>query len=91
MSKQKCAFFDRDGVINEDKSYVYKKEDFVFCEGLFSLLHTLKSAGYLLVVITNQSGIARGYYTESDLAILHAYMQDCLIEKIGRASCRERV
>ncbi|TLD96156.1 D-glycero-beta-D-manno-heptose 1,7-bisphosphate 7-phosphatase [Helicobacter jaachi] len=79
----KCAFFDRDGVINKDLGYVYRIEDFVFCDGLFELLQTLKAQDYLLLVITNQSGIARGLYTESHLHTLHTYMQQCLQDKLG--------
>ncbi len=82
---QKCAFFDRDGVINKDNGYVYKIEDFFFNDGLFELLKLLKSKNYLLLVITNQSGIARGYYSEADLAKLHQFMQDSIKEKTGFA------
>ncbi|AAP78131.1 HAD family hydrolase [Helicobacter hepaticus] len=80
---QKCAFFDRDGVINQDNGYVYKIKDFIFCDGLFALLETLKAQNYLLLVITNQSGIARGYYNESDLNTLHQYMQERLKAQLG--------
>lgn len=80
---QKCAFFDRDGVINEDVGYVYRAQDFVFCDGLFELLCLLKKRDYLLLVITNQSGIARGYYTQDDLLTLHEYMQNTLHQKLG--------
>lgn len=80
---QKCAFFDRDGVINQDNGYVYKIEDFIFCDGLFELLETLKAQHYLLLVITNQSGIARGFYSESDLNALHQYMQESLKARLG--------
>ena len=86
---QKCAFFDRDGVINEDLGYVYKQKDFIFCDGLFELLATLKKQDYLLLVMTNQSGIARGYYTQEDLFILHQYMQDTLTHKLG--FCFDRI
>lgn len=86
---QKCAFFDRDGVINEDLGYVYKQKDFIFCDGLFELLKTLKKQNYLLLVMTNQSGIARGYYTQEDLFILHQYMQDTLTHKLG--FCFDRI
>ena len=86
---QKCAFFDRDDVINEDLGYVYKQKDFIFCDGLFELLATLKKQDYLLLVMTNQSGIARGYYTQEDLFILHQYMQDTLTHKLG--FCFDRI
>ncbi|RDU58974.1 D-glycero-alpha-D-manno-heptose-1,7-bisphosphate 7-phosphatase [Helicobacter marmotae] len=80
---KKCAFFDRDGVINQDLGYVYKAEDFIFNQGLFELLDTLKKQDYLLLVITNQSGIARGYYTEDELIALHNHMQQCLRNTLG--------
>lgn len=80
---QKCAFFDRDGVINKDLGYVYRVEDFVFCDGLFEILPTLKEQGYILIVITNQSGIARGYYTQAQLEALHSYMQQCIMDRLG--------
>ena len=86
---QKCAFFDRDGVINEDVGYVSKQKDFIFCDGLFELLKTLKKQDYLLLVMTNQSGIARGYYTQEDLFTLHQYMQDTLTHKLG--FCFDRI
>lgn len=81
---QKCAFFDRDGVINENgKGYTYKIEDFIFCDGIFELLADLKKQGYLLLVITNQSGIERGLYTQQDMEILHNFMQEQLRKKLG--------
>ncbi|MDR2790513.1 MAG: D-glycero-beta-D-manno-heptose 1,7-bisphosphate 7-phosphatase [Campylobacteraceae bacterium] len=70
----KAIFLDRDGVINEDRGYVYKPENFVFKEHIFELLQTCAANGYLLFIVTNQSGIARGYYTESDFLELTEYM-----------------
>ncbi|WP_395001772.1 D-glycero-alpha-D-manno-heptose-1,7-bisphosphate 7-phosphatase [uncultured Helicobacter sp.] len=83
LSPRKCAFFDRDGVINRDYGYVYRQEDFVFNDGIFTLLEFLKSHNFLLIVVTNQSGIARGYYTQRDMQALHSFMQARLVEQLG--------
>ena len=76
---QKAVFLDRDGVINVDKSYVYKQEDFEFCEGVFEALQHFKRLGYLLIIVTNQSGIGRGYYREEDFQSLSAWMKQELL------------
>ena len=70
----KAAFLDRDGVINVDKDYLYRIEDFEYEKGALKGLQALQDAGYLLVIITNQSGIARGYYTEEDYKTLEEWM-----------------
>ncbi len=72
--KQKAVFLDRDGTINVEKDYLYKIEDFQFLPGVIEALQLLQSSGYLLIIITNQSGIARGYYTEDDYAKLNNWM-----------------
>jgi len=72
----KAVFLDRDGVINEDKGYVYRIEDFVFIDGIFEKLKKYQDEGYLLIVVTNQSGIGRGYYTQEDFEKLTKYMLD---------------
>jgi D-glycero-D-manno-heptose 1,7-bisphosphate phosphatase len=74
MSLRRAAFLDRDGVLNEDRGYVYRSEDFVWLPGVFDALRRLQQADYALVVVTNQSGIARGFYTPEDLAALHHHM-----------------
>lgn len=71
---KKAIFLDRDGVINIEKDYLYKIEDFEFIDGLFDALRYLQSLGFLLFIITNQSGIGRGYYKEEDLKILTNWM-----------------
>ena len=72
--QNKTVFLDRDGVINVDHGYVYRTQDFDFIDGVFDACHTLQNQGYSLVVVTNQSGIARGYYTENDFIKLDDWM-----------------
>ncbi|MDR6550558.1 HAD family hydrolase [Paenibacillus qinlingensis] len=72
--RPKALLLDRDGVINLDKSYVYKVEDFEFSEGIFESLLRFQQAGFLLIIVTNQAGIGRGYYTEIDFWALTAWM-----------------
>lgn len=71
---KKALFLDRDGIINEEKNYVHRIEDFHFMDGIFDLLSYAQSLGYLLIVVTNQAGIARGYYTENDFHRLNEWM-----------------
>ena len=66
MEKNRFILFDRDGVINIEKSYLYKIEDFEYESGVIEGLEKLKKLGYRFLIITNQAGIARGYYTEED-------------------------
>lgn len=66
MEQNKALFLDRDGVINIDKHHVYKIADCEFVDGIFDLCRQAKNKGYLLVVVTNQAGIAKGIYTEED-------------------------
>lgn len=72
---RKAAFLDRDGVINIDHGYLYQSEQFDFIDGVFDACRHLQQLGYLLVVVTNQSGIARGYYTEHQFALLTSWMK----------------
>jgi len=72
--KCKAVFLDRDGTINIDKNYVYKIDDFEFIPGVIKALKLFQEKGYKLFIITNQSGIARGYYTEEDFHILNNWM-----------------
>lgn len=77
---RKAAFLDRDGVINLDRAYVSRWEDFEFVPGAVDAMRRLKQAGYALVVVTNQSGIARGYYSEAQYQALTAAMQQALLD-----------
>ena len=63
---KKTIFLDRDGVINKDVQYLYKIDDFEFIDGIFDACIYFQNLGYQIIIITNQSGISRGYYTESD-------------------------
>jgi D-glycero-D-manno-heptose 1,7-bisphosphate phosphatase len=72
---RKAAFIDRDGVLNEEQAFVHRIEDFAFLPGATDALRVLKAAGYLLVVVTNQSGIARGLYSEADYLALTEHIR----------------
>jgi len=71
---QKAIFLDRDGVINIEKNYVCKIEDFEFIDGTFDTLNYLKRFDFKFFIITNQSGIGRGYYTKKDFDKLTSWM-----------------
>lgn len=70
----KALFIDRDGVINKEKDYVYKISDFEFVDGIFDALREFALKGFLIIVITNQAGIARGIFTEKDFEKLTTWM-----------------
>lgn len=74
--KSRAIFLDRDGTINSDEGhyYIYKKEDFVFNPGVIDGIRRLNEAGYLVIVVTNQGGVAKGEYTIEDVEAVHAYM-----------------
>lgn len=75
---RKAAFIDRDGVLNEERAFVHRIEEFAFVPGAIEALRRLEAAGYLLVVVTNQSGIARGLYSEADYLALTEHIQQRL-------------
>lgn len=77
----KALFLDRDGVINVEKNYVHKIEDFEFIDGIFELTKYFQDNGYLIIVITNQAGIGRGYYTDEDFHKLNDWMIDQFKQK----------
>lgn len=72
----KAVFLDRDGTINIEKKYLYKIEDFEFIDGAQNAIKLLNDSGYKVIVITNQAGIARGYYNEGDVENLHLYISE---------------
>ena len=78
---RKALFLDRDGVINVEKHYLHKIEDFEFMPGIVEVMRQYQQAGYALVVVTNQSGIGRGYYTEEDFWKLTEWMKQTLAEQ----------
>ncbi|MDD2558251.1 MAG: D-glycero-beta-D-manno-heptose 1,7-bisphosphate 7-phosphatase [Desulfuromonadaceae bacterium] len=71
----KAVFLDRDGTVNVEKNYLIDPCEFVFIPGVPEAIYQLKQAGYLVVLVTNQSGIARGYFTHSQVAHLHQHLQ----------------
>ena len=102
---KKALFLDRDGVINVEKEYLYKIDDFEFIDRIFDLCLHYQNIGYIIIVVTNQSGIARGYYTEDDFEVLTKWMvhefskKNILINRVyhcphhpnisGECSCRK--
>jgi len=71
---RRAVFLDRDGTINVEKDYLYRIEDFEFVPGAPEAIRLLNEAGLFVVVVTNQSGVARGYYNEADVEALHAHI-----------------
>lgn len=78
---KKAIFLDRDGTINVEKNYLFEIEKFEFLPGVIDGLRILEAAGFALIVVTNQSGIARGYYTEEDYLELESWMEKRLYEE----------
>lgn len=74
MENKVALFLDRDGVINYDSGYTSTIEEFEFIDGIFDLCRAARAAGYLIIVVTNQAGIGRGYYSEKDFASLTEWM-----------------
>ena len=80
----KAVFFDRDGVLNKDKHYLFRIADMEWIPGAKEALAWLHTHGWKIIVVTNQSGVARGYYTEEDVHRLHDFMAS-EAEKAGGA------
>lgn len=75
-----AIFFDRDGVLNEEVGYLYEVEKFKWIDGARDAIKFCNERGILTIVVTNQSGIARGLYTAQEVEILHEFMQKSLLE-----------
>ncbi|RUO78185.1 D-glycero-beta-D-manno-heptose-1,7-bisphosphate 7-phosphatase [Idiomarina tyrosinivorans] len=71
----KALFLDRDGVVNEDHGYVSTPDQFSFIDGIFAACQRFQQQGYRIIIITNQSGIGRGYYSEADFQQLTEWMK----------------
>ena len=71
---KKAVFLDRDGVINVERGYTHRLEDFVILPDLLEVLQLFQKKGYLLIVVSNQSGIAKGLYKQQEVEILHKFM-----------------
>ena len=76
----KAAFLDRDGTLNEDTGYLYKIKDFRWIKGAVNALRILKKNNFLIIVVTNQSGVSRGFYSENDIKKLHKWMNQQLLK-----------
>lgn len=80
---EKVVFLDRDGTINEEVHYLHRPEDLRFLPGAAEGIRMLKEAGFTLIVVTNQAGVARGYYTRADVEALHRLMNERLAGEGG--------
>ena len=81
---KRAVFLDRDGTINVEKDYLYRVEEFEFVPGAAQAIRRLNEAGWLVVVVTNQSGVARGYYGEQEVQELHRHVD----QELARSGAR---
>lgn len=81
---KRAVFLDRDGTIIHEVSYLHREQDVTLVEGVAAALKKLKKAGYLIFIVTNQSGVGRGYYTTEDVQRVHRYILG-LLSKDGAA------
>ena len=87
--KRPAIFFDRDGVLNEDSGYVFEASKLKWIDGAHAAVKAANDAGYFVFVITNQSGVARGFYEESHVEALHAWMSNDLARTGARIDAFE--
>ncbi|MBN1140562.1 MAG: D-glycero-beta-D-manno-heptose 1,7-bisphosphate 7-phosphatase [Deltaproteobacteria bacterium] len=76
--RKRAVFLDRDGTLNVEKNYLYRPEDFEFLPGVPEAIRRLREHGFLVVVVTNQSGVARGYFTLAEVDLLHRHVEKLL-------------
>lgn len=81
---RRAVFIDRDGTLNTEREYLYLIDEFEFIPGAVEAIRLLNDAGFLVVVVTNQSGVARGYYTEEDVLHLHRHIDALLVSSGAR-------
>ena len=77
-TENKAVFFDRDGTLNVDIHYLHRPEDFVWIPGAKEAIRYVNDRGYLAILVTNQSGVARGSYPESDVPHVYDWMNSVL-------------
>lgn len=82
--QNKAIFFDRDGTLNVEVNYLHEIEKFIWTLQAPEAIFFAKNLGYKILVITNQSGVARGYFPENDVKRLHQFMNDDLEKKFGQ-------
>lgn len=80
---ERVIFLDRDGTINREVSYLYRNEDLELLAGVPEAIRRFKEAGFRIAVVTNQAGVARGYYQEQDVKRLHRYLNEQLQKHCG--------
>lgn len=88
LSPRPALFLDRDGVLNADKGYVARPEDFEWMPGAIACVRRFNELGYRVIVVTNQTGVAYGLYTEADIAAVHTHM---LAELEGAGAYIDRI
>ena len=89
FTRRPAAFLDRDGVINHDDNYVHRPEQIRWIDGAKEAIRWLNDAGYYVFAVTNQAGVARGYYGEDDVRSLHGWMQSELQSAGAHVDCFE--